>query len=150
MRHVTAVKANGTWTGDVAGSVTLPFEERHRRRIRMIDDDGAPFMLDLADAVRLGDGDGLVLDDGGMIVVRAASERIADLTCEDAVAAMRLAWHIGNRHTPLQVLADGTLRIAHDHVLVAMAEGLGARAEEKVAPFEPEGGAYSSGHGHDH
>ena len=150
MRHAVAVKANGTWTGDISGSVTLPFEERHRRRIRMIDDDGTPFMLDLADAVRLGDGDGLVLDEGGMIVVRAARERVADLRCESAVAAMKLAWHIGNRHTPLQVLDDGTLRIAHDHVLVEMAEGLGARTEEKVAPFEPEGGAYAPGHGHDH
>jgi urease accessory protein len=150
MRHAVAVKANGTWSGDVIESVTLPFEERHRRRIRMIDDGGTPFMLDLADAARLSDGDGLVLDAGGMIVVRAARERVADLRCASEVAAMKLAWHIGNRHTPLQVLDDGILRIAYDHVLVEMAVGLGALAEEKVAPFEPEGGAYSSGHGHDH
>jgi urease accessory protein len=150
MRHAVAVKLNGTWSGDVIASVTLPFEERHRRRIRMIDDGGTAFLLDLADAVRLSDGDGLVLDEGGMIVVRAARERVADLRCESEVAAMKLAWHIGNRHTPLQALDDGVLRIAYDHVLVEMAVGLGALAEEKVAPFEPEGGAYSSGHGHDH
>lgn len=154
MRRAVAVKRSGSWTGEPAGSVTLPFEDRHRRRIRMTDDSGEHFLLDLADAARLADGDGLVLDQGGTIVVRAALERVADLHCDDPAAALRLAWHIGNRHTPVQVLADGVLRIAYDHVLIAMAEGLGATATERAAPFQPEGGAYAPsgahGHGHDH
>ena len=102
------------------------------------------------DAVRLADGDALVLDQGGKIVVRAAMERVADLQCGDPADALRLAWHIGNRHTPVQVLPGGVLRIAHDHVLVAMARGLGASATERNAPFQPEGGAYAPGHGHAH
>ena len=150
MRRAVAVKASGTWTAKVAGSVTLVFADRHRRRIRMIDDAGEPFLLALDDAAQLADGDGLVLEEDGTILVRAAEEQVADLRCDDAVAAMRLAWHLGNRHTPLQVLAEGSLRITYDHVLVAMAEGLGARAEAKTAPFQPEGGAYAQGHGHDH
>jgi urease accessory protein len=149
MRRAVAMKRSGSWTGETAGSVTLPFEDRHRRRIRMTDDSGEQFLLDLADAVRLTDGDALVLEGGGVIVVRAALERVADLRCDDATDALRLAWHIGNRHTPVQVLADGALRIAQDHVLVAMAKGLGAEVLERIAPFQPEGGAYASGHGHD-
>ena len=149
MRRAVAVTRSGSWTGEAAGSVTLPFEDRHRRRIRMTDDSGEQFLLDLADAVRLADGDALVLEGGGVIVVRAALERVADLHCDDASDALRLAWHIGNRHAPVQVLADGALRIAQDHVLVAMAKGLGAEVLERIAPFQPEGGAYASGHGHD-
>ena len=148
MRRAVAVQR--VWNGAAAGTVTLPFEDRHRRRIRMTDDAGEDFLLDLADATRLADGDALVLEDGGAIVVRAALERVADLRCADAADTLRLAWHIGNRHTPVQVLPDGALRIAHDHVLVAMAEGLGAAAIERMAAFQPEGGAYAPGHGHDH
>lgn len=152
MRRAREVKLSGTWTVPITGSVTLPFEDRHRRRIRMTDDDGEPFMLDLANAAQLSDGDGLVLEKGGVIVVRAAQERVVELYCASTVEAMRLAWHIGNRHTPMQVLAGGILRIAADHVLVEMAEGLGATAEQRIAPFQPEGGAYTlvQGHGHDH
>ena len=150
MRRAVTVKRAGSWTGLAAETVTLPFEDRHRRRIRMTDDAGVDFLLDLADAVRLADGDALVLDQGGKIVVRAAMERVADLQCGDPADALRLAWHIGNRHTPVQVLPSGVLRIAHDHVLVAMAQGLGASATERNAPFQPEGGAYAPGHGHAH
>ncbi len=148
MRRAVAVQRG--WTGEAAATVTLPFEDRHRRRIRMTDDAGEDFLLDLADATRLADGDALVLEDGGAIMVRAALERVADLHCADAADTLRLAWHIGNRHTPVQVLHDGALRIAHDHVLIAMAEGLGAAATERMAAFQPEGGAYAPGHGHDH
>ena len=147
MRRAVTVKRAGSWTGLAAGTVTLPFEDRHRRRIRMTDDAGVDFLLDLADAVRLADGDALVLEQGGKIVVRAAMERVADLQCGDPADALRLAWHIGNRHTPVQVLADGGLRIAYDHVLEAMISGLGGRCDRVQAPFAPEPGAYAD-HGH--
>lgn len=154
MQRAIDVKPSGHWTPTGERSVTLPFDERHRRRIRMTDDQGAAFLLDLADARLLADGDGLVLEDGGVIAVRAAPEPVADIECADAVTAARIAWHIGNRHTPMQVLADGRLRIHDDHVMVHMVEGLGARVTRRRAPFEPEGGAYASGHsqghGHDH
>lgn len=154
MRHATEVKKSGTWTGEPVASVTLPFDERHRRRIRMTDDEGEAFMLDLPDAMQLVDGDGLALDNGGVIAVRAAEEPVADIQCQDGGQAARIAWHIGNRHTAIQVLGEDQLRIADDHVLVAMVEGLGAQVLRHAAPFQPEPGAYAqttdSGHDHEH
>lgn len=149
MRRAIEVKPTGG--GDARGpmaSVTLPFDERHRRRIRMTDDAGEAFLLDLPDAVLLDHGDQLILDDGGLIEVLAASEPVADIVCADAAHAARIAWHIGNRHTPLQVMDGGRLRMRDDHVLVAMVEGLGARVERRSAPFQPEPGAYASSHKH--
>lgn len=152
MRRVTAVKRAGEWRGEEASvAVTLAFDDRHRRRIKLTDDDGGDFLLDLAEATRLEDGDGLVLEAGGIIAVTAADEDVLDINCANATEAARIAWHIGNRHTPIQVLAGGGLRIAFDHVLEAMIAGLGATCERNRAPFAPEPGAYAeSGHGHDH
>jgi len=152
MRRATAVMSAGSWPADAAvGEVTLAFDQRHRRRIRMTDDAGAPFLLDLARAVVLANGDGLALDGDGFIRVRAAAEPVADVRAATAAETARLAWHIGNRHTPVQVLADGTLRIRDDHVLAAMLEGLGAFVTRRLAPFAPESGAYAGdGQGHDH
>ena len=87
-----------------SASVTLPYEERHRRRVRLIDDTGEPFLLDLEHAVMLGHGDGLELEGGGFIAVRAADEAVYDIRCHDAAHTARVAWHIGNRHAPVQVL----------------------------------------------
>ncbi len=127
----------------VSATVTLAFDDRHRRRVRMTDDSGAPFLLDLAEATLLADGDGLALEGGGCIRVRAADEDVADIHCASDVHAARMAWHIGNRHVPVQVLGDDTLRIRYDHVLVRMAEGLGADVTRRTAPFVPQQGAYA-------
>lgn len=152
MRRVIEMRPRGTWSGEAIGTVTLPFADRHRRRIRMTDDRGEPFLLDLAEPALLVEGDGLVLDAGGMISVCAAPEPVADIQCRDGAHAARVAWHIGNRHTAVQVLEDGRLRIADDHVLIAMVEGLGARVLRHTAPFQPEPGAYAGADGriHDH
>ncbi|MEK9660371.1 MAG: urease accessory protein UreE [Alphaproteobacteria bacterium] len=166
MRRAIEVRSAGQWPeGEAVASVTLDYDDRFRRRFRLTDDAGKPFMLDLAEATRFGEGDGLKLADGGFIRVRAAGEAVADLRCADPVATTKLAWHIGNRHISLQVLEDGALRIRDDHVIVAMAERLGASATRHVAPFAPEDGAYAGeaagqshgdqhehhhGHGHDH
>jgi len=138
-------KSEGTLQ-DVQGTVTLSFEDRFRRRVRLTDDAGEAFMLDLAQATRFEDGDGLALDGGGMLLVRAALEDVVDVTGRDTQHTARLAWHIGNRHTPVEVLDNGQLRIQYDHVLAHMLEGLGATLERKTAPFVPEPGAYD-GHG---
>lgn len=150
MLRAINVKPSGSWNAAPAATVTLAFDARHRRRIRMTDDEGRVFLLDLPDAVLLGDGDGLELEGGGVIAVQAAAEPVAEIQCGDAEMAARIAWHIGNRHTPLQVLAGGRLRILDDHVLVAMVEGLGATVTRLMAPFEPEGGAYAPGSRHGH
>jgi urease accessory protein len=148
IRRVTAVKPAGAWpAGDAAAAVTLAFDDRYRRRIKLTDDDGDDFLLDLAEATRLEDGDGLVLESGRIIAVRAAAEDVLDISSASAAETARIAWHIGNRHTPVQVLADGGLRIAYDHVLEAMISGLGGRCDRVQAPFAPEPGAYAD-HGH--
>ncbi len=132
-------------------TVTLALDDRHRRRIRLTDDSGEAFLLDLAEAALMGDGDGLQLEGGGFICVVAAAEPVADVTGSSPAHTARLAWHLGNRHTPVQVLAGGGLRIRDDHVLIAMLEGLGARVVRRAAPFSPEPGAYArNGHADEH
>ena len=96
----------------------------------------------------LRDGDLLALDDGRLVLVRAAPEAVLDITAADALALARIAWHLGNRHTPTQIL-PGCLRIRADHVLEhLLTDHLGAAVTATTAPFDPEGGAY--GHGHEH
>ncbi len=146
MRRAVKHFPSGDWPQEEeAGSVTLRFEDRHRRRLRMSDDQGAAFLLDLADATQLADGDGLGLEDGGIIRVCAAAEAVLDITCANPLEAARVAWHIGNRHTPLQVLTESRLRIGDDHVIREMVRGLGVTSEPTVAPFTPESGAYRHG-----
>jgi len=158
MRRAVSVAQKGEWSeGGFVAEITLPYDERHKRRVKMTDDQGLPFMLDLEKAARLKDGDGLVLEDGGVIRIAAAPEAVADIACENSMELARLAWHIGNRHTPVEVLDERTLRIRNDHVMIEMLRGLGASITCHTAPFAPESGAYSSnveghraGHSHDH
>ena len=131
--------------GDVEDQVSLTFDERHRRRIRMTSDSGREFLLDLPQATALADGDALLLDDGSRILIKALPEPVADISADTAVDLVRIAWHLGNRHWPTEITGDG-LRIRQDHVLVPMIEGLGGTVTLRDAPFQPEGGAY----GHDH
>lgn len=153
MRRATAVARVGAWPVEAAvTAVSLVFEDRHRRRLVLVAADGAPVLLDLPRAQVLADGDGLALEDGGWIAVHAAPEPVLEVCGADAVMTARLAWHLGNRHTPVQVLDDGTLRLRDDHVLAAMLEGLGATLRGCLAPFDPEAGAYAGarhGDGHD-
>jgi urease accessory protein len=133
--------------GTLADSVTLGYDARFLRR-RMLDTaKGAAFLADLPETTSLDAGDAFELDDGRLIGVIAAEEPLIEVKGDLA----RLAWHIGNRHTPCQIEA-GRLLICADHVLAAMLTGLGAQVREVVEPFTPEGGAYGPGRtlGHDH
>jgi len=159
MRRAIRVIAKSGWVPNEAkGTVTLNFEDRFRRRVRLLDDEGTAFLLDLPYATRFEDGDGLGLEHGGVILVRAALEDVLDVAGNDTQHTARLAWHIGNRHTPVEVLPNGHLRIQYDHVLLHMLEGLGAAASRLKAPFVPESGAYDAqpqgdaphGHAHSH
>ena len=140
----------------VADSITLDETDRHRRRFAMRSDGGIAFVLSLDAATLLRDGDRLVLDDGRRVVVRATPEPLYEVRGRDAHHLLRLAWHMGNRHLPTQLMSDH-LRIRRDAVIGAMLEGLGADVRDVAAGFDPEGGAYGDaarrpghGHGHDH
>lgn len=144
--RATSIAAHGTATA----TATLAFDDRHRRRLRLATDDGHPFLLDLPEAQILRDGDLLVLDDGRLVLVRAALEAVLDVHAPDPLALARVAWHLGNRHTPTQILQGG-LRIRADHVLLhLLTDHLGSVVTPATAPFDPEGGAYGDGHGHEH
>ncbi|HVI52844.1 MAG TPA: urease accessory protein UreE [Candidatus Sulfotelmatobacter sp.] len=148
LRRAVAVRPREQWPADQPASrITLAYEDRHRRRLLMQDDDGAAFMLDLPQAVLLADGDGLELESGGFILVIAAEEDVAELQCSTPEELARIAWHIGNRHMAVQIIPGG-LRLPWDHVLVEMLAGLGARVEKRRAPFHPESGAYAKSHDH--
>jgi urease accessory protein len=131
------------------GTITLAYDDRHRRRMRLTTDEGQELILDLAQAVALADGDGLMLEEGDFVAVKAAEEEIVEITAAPDLL-MRLAWHIGNRHFPAQI-ETARILIRDDHVMVDLVEGLGGRVRRIRAPFNPEGGAYAvGGHGHDH
>lgn len=150
MYHAHLVLRAGDWPQeDCRGTVTLAYEERHRRRVRLTTDKGEDVLLDLSRAAVLGDGDGLLLEEGGYVAVRAAAEDLVEVTAASPEALARLAWHIGNRHFPCEIRGDG-LRIRDDHVLVDMIVGLGGEVRRLRAPFNPEGGAYAGGDGNGH
>jgi urease accessory protein len=153
MIRATKVLGQYRWKEAAADTVVLDFDDRHRRRMAMTGTRGLGFLLDLENAVALRGGDALVLDDGRLIEVVAAPEPLIEIRGTDPHHLVRVAWHLGNRHLPTQIMAKG-LRIRRDHVIEAMVRGLGARVIEIEAPFDPEGGAYAGdGHApapHDH
>jgi urease accessory protein len=149
MRRASEIKSAGTWNAAAAiDRVVLDADERHRRRITLMGEGGISFLLDLPRATALKDGDGLVLDDGTIVRVAGKPERLVEIAAASPHELARLAWHIGNRHTDVQVIGD-KLRIRRDHVLEEMLRGLGARLTPVEAPFDPEQGAYGHHHHHD-
>jgi urease accessory protein len=150
MMRATQVRGQYRWTEAPADTVVLDFDDRHRRRMAMTGTRGLEFLLDLENAVALRGGDALVLEDGRLIEVVAAPEPLLEIRGADPGHLVRIAWHLGNRHLPTQIMGKG-LRIRRDHVIEEMVKGLGARVIEIEAPFDPEGGAYAAAHGaHDH
>jgi urease accessory protein len=148
MRRLVRTAHAGHWSpGDAAGSITLGFDDRNRRRLRLTTDAGEPVLLDLPKAHPLADGDGLGFEDGGWLVVRAADEDVLEIAGTDAHHLTRLAWHLGNRHLPTEIL-PARLRIRYDHVIEDMLRQQGAHLTRCQAPFQPEGGAYGGHHHH--
>lgn len=146
MIRATEVLPAGSWSPPAADQVTLDAEGRHRRRVAMKGEGGLAFLLDLPQPVGLRDQDGLQLEDGRVVLVRAAPEALVEITAKDASALARIAWHLGNRHFPAEILG-GRIRIRRDHVIEALMLKLGASVEHIEAPFQPEGGAYGHHHG---
>jgi len=125
--------------------LVLPFELRQKSRLRTIVASGEEIGLFLPRGTVLRDGECLEADDGRVVRVCAASEDLFEVRCADSDALARAAYHLGNRHTPVQV-GDGWLRLAADDVLAGMLRGLAATVTPIRAPFEPEAGAYAAGH----
>ncbi len=147
-KRAGAVLPAGSWTPErEVDAVLVDYDRRHRRRILLATEGGQDVLLDLPQAVRLRHGDGLLLDSGGVVAVRARAESLADIHAHVASEMVRIAWHLGNRHLPVQ-LRGGHIRIRADHVIEAMVEQLGGHVEHVEAPFDPEAGAYAGGHQH--
>ena len=150
MKHAREVKAAGHWDeASAVDCVTLDAQERHRRRVVLTGERGTKFLLDLPQATALRGGDGLLLDDGGVVRVAGRPEALIEIAAANPRELARLAWHIGNRHLDVQIVGD-RLRIRRDHVIEDMLLGLGARLSPIEAPFDPEHGAYGHQHGHHH
>jgi urease accessory protein len=150
MRIATEIVPAGRWPRErERDCIMLAYEERRRRRIRLVADGGTEFLLDLRQAAVMREGDGLRLEDGDYIRVCSAPEELIEATATSAEALVRLAWHLGNRHLAAEI-GRGCLRLRRDHVIEEMLRRLGATLRPVEAPFDPVSGAYSGANTHDH
>lgn len=151
MNRISAIKPAGHWNDAGAiDRVVLDADDRQRRRIVLKGEGGTEFLLDLEKPVILRDGDGLVLDDGSIVRVCGQGEKLLEIRASSPREFVRLAWHLGNRHTDVQIVGE-RIRIRRDHVLEEMLRGLGAHVTPLDAPFDPESGAHAhDDHEHDH
>ena len=133
MRRAIAVHRRGDWPeGSAVDAVTLAYLDRHRRRNHLLDPQAHA----------------LELDGGGYLHVHAAAEPLFEIVTADHTDLVRIAWHLGNRHLPVQITGE-RLRVRADHIVADMVTGLGARITRLEAPFDPETGAYAAGLHHD-
>ena len=152
MKRFTAVVPAGRFDpASASDRVVLDYDSRHRRRIVLYGEAGTVVLLDLSEAAHLRDGDALQGEDESLVLVAAAPEQLVEIRAGSQAELIRIAWHLGNRHLPTQLLPDA-LRIRADHVIEEMVRGLGGTIAHVEAPFDPEGGAYGHGavHGHAH
>ena len=146
-RAETVLRAAETQGAPAAfDTAVLPHDERHLRRKVLALSKGERLLVDLPEAMMLGSGDRLVLDDGRNVEVAAADEELHEVRARHRLHLAELCWHIGNRHLAAQIEND-RIFILRDHVIKAMLEGLGATVKDVTEPFQPVRGAYS---GHDH
>ena len=147
-RATSIVRKPAVKADKVIDTVVLAHEDRQRRRAVLKTVHGSDILLDLDKAGVLSEGDALKLDDGRLVLVQAAAQDLIEVRAENPLRLMRVAWHIGNRHTPAEITADA-LYIEDDHVLAEMIRGQGCSTTKVTRPFKPERGAYDHG-GHDH
>lgn len=134
----------------IVDNVTLDLEGRRKRRQTLTCAGGTSLLVDLPAVPSLKDGDGLLLENGDIVKVNAMAEPLIEVRPPAAESA-RIAWHLGNRHLPVQFVGD-SIRLRADHVIEAMLEQLGVTVRHVESPFDPEGGAYGHRHtrGHSH
>lgn len=153
LRATSVVRKAAVKADRVVETLTLDHEDRTRRRLALRGDGGLDILLDLDKPTGLNDGDAVKLEDGRLVLVRAAPQSLLEIRADNPLRLMRVAWHIGNRHTPAEITADAVY-IENDHVLAEMVRGQGCAMAMVTRPFQPERGAYDHGHddhhGHDH
>jgi urease accessory protein len=149
LRATSIVRKPAVRPERVVDRVTLDHEGRNRRRIALKAEGGLDFLLDLERAAALNDGDAVKLEDGRLVQVQAAPQRLLEVRAENPLRLLRMAWHIGNRHAAAEITADA-LYIEDDPVLAEMVRGQGGTATPVMRPFQPERGAYEHDCGHDH
>lgn len=162
LRAISVVRKAAVRQDRVVDSLTLDHDDRNRRRLALKADGGLDILLDLDKATALGDGDAVKLEDGRLVLIKAAPQSLLEIRAENPLRLMRVAWHIGNRHTPAEITADA-IYIENDHVLAEMVRGQGCAMNAVNRPFQPERGAYDhdhancdhpshdhGSHGHDH
>jgi urease accessory protein len=143
MLVATGIARKGSYGPEmVRDRIVLDFDRRNRRRILLRTATDQEILLDLAEMPRLRNGDALVLRDRSVVVVSAQNEALLEICGEDK-ELIRIAWHLGNRHVPVQ-LVDSGLLTRDDHVIAEMVRGLGGQVRSLMAPFDPEGGAYQT------
>jgi urease accessory protein len=147
LRASSVCRADDVDRSRIIDTVVLDADERHCRRAALSGERGTQLLLDLPHATMLHTGDGLLLDDGSIVLVAGKREALVEITASGPAELARFAWHIGNRHTDVQIVGE-RMRIRCDHVLEDMLRGLGAHLTQIEAPFEPEPGAYGYGHAH--
>jgi urease accessory protein len=133
----------------IADTLILPHAQRQAQKGFLFGVKGTCVELDFAEPVRLRTDDALVLDDGGLIEVVAEPEPLIEVRTTDLPSLARLAWHLGDRHVPVQIM-ERKLRLKRDEAIEALLQSLGAKVTAIEAPFEPEGGAYEAAAAHDH
>lgn len=143
LRVTEIIRSENVDARSASDRVVLDAGDRQRRRITMSGENGTAFLLDLEKPVMLRDGDGLLLDDGALVLVEGVKEPLIEIAAANSLDTVRLAWHLGNRHTDVQIAGD-KIRIRRDHVLEDMLRGLGAKLSPIEAAFDPE----SDTHGH--
>ena len=147
MIRATQIHPAGQWSGEPADRIVLDYDQRHRRRMAMTGAGGLEFLLDLAQAVPLATATRWCSRMAASSPSRPRPSRLPRSPPHTPTGLLRVAWHLGNRHLPTQLLGD-RLRIRRDHVIEDMVAHLGATVTHIKAPFDPEGGAYAHGHHH--
>jgi len=145
MRAIKVLAPEQRDSAPVADRVVLDANERHRRRIVLVGEKGTKVLLDFEKPVTLRDGDGLVLEDGSLVIVIGRAELLIEVSAQTPLDLVRLAWHIGNRHTDIQFVGNA-FRIRCDRVLEEMVKGLGGVAKPVEAPFDSEPAAPHNHH----
>lgn len=151
MHRVSTISPGGQWDESIAlDRVVLDANDRQRRRIVLTGEKGTKILLNFDKPITLRDGDGLVLEDGSVVQVCGQPEELVEIAAPSPRDFVRLAWHLGNRHTDVQIVGD-RIRIRRDYVLEEMLRGLGAKLTPLTAAFDPETGApHGPGHGYHH